>query len=141
MNTSIIIGIVFSLVGGLLLAIGLFIWIRTRTFINSSQETKGTVIRMLYSSDSDGSGYAPVFKFTTITGQSVEVAEKVYSNPPQFREGQVIDVLYDPQNPNRARVKKWSTLYFVPLLLGGMGVVFGGVGVLLLIFELINMFA
>ena len=141
MNTSIIIGIVFSLVGGLLLAIGLFIWIRTRSFINSSQETKGTVVRMLYSSDSDGSGYAPVFKFTTITGQSVEVAEKVYSNPPQFREGQVIDILYDPQNPYRARVKKWSTLYFVPLLLGGMGVVFGGIGVLLLIFEIINMFA
>ena len=141
MNTSIIIGIVFSLVGELLLVIGLFIWFRTRSFINSSQETKGTVVRMLYSSDSDGSGYAPVFKFTTITGQSVEVAEKVYSNPPQFREGQVIDILYDPQNPNRARVKKWSTLYFVPLLLGGMGVLFGGIGVLLLIFELINMFA
>ena len=140
MSAELIIGIVFSLVGLLLAAIGIFIWIRTQAFLSTAQETKGTVIRMVSSSSSEGGiSYAPVFKFTTIQGQVIEVEEKISSNPPQFQTGQVIDILYDPQDPNRARVKKWFNLYFVPLLLGGMGLIFGCVGVVLLIFQVIKL--
>ncbi len=141
MSSELIIGIVFSLVGLLLVAIGVFLLVRTRTFISTAQETKGTVIRMLSSSGSEGGTvYAPVFQFTTIQGQSIEVEEKVYSSPPQCSQGQVVDILYDPQDPSRARVKKWSSLYFVPLLLGGMGIAFGGIGIVLLIFKVIDLF-
>ena len=141
MSAELIIGIVFSLVGLLLAAIGIFIWIRTQAFLSTAQETKGTVIRMVSSSSSEGGiSYAPVFKFTTIQGQVIEVEEKISSNPPQFQTGQVIDILYDPQDPNRARVKKWFNLYFVPLLLGGMGLIFGCIGVVLLIFQVIKLF-
>ena len=141
MSSELIIGIVFSLVGLLLVAIGAFLLVRTKTFISTAQETKGTVIRMLSSSGSEGGTvYAPVFQFTTIQGQSIEVEEKVYSSPPQFSQGQVVDILYNPQDPSRARVKKWSSLYFVPLLLGGMGIAFGGIGIILLIFKVIDLF-
>jgi hypothetical protein len=140
MSTELIIGIVFGLVGGLLFVIGVFILIRTRAFISSSQETKGTVIRMLSSSGSEGGTvYAPVFRFTTIQGQAMEVEEKVYSNPPGFSVGEVVDILYDPQNPGNARAKKWSSLYFVPLLLSGMGAVFGGIGLVLLVVKVIDL--
>jgi hypothetical protein len=140
MSTELIIGTVFGLVGGLLFVIGVFLFIRTRMFISSSQEVKGTVIRMLSSSGSEGGTvYAPVFKFTTIQGQVMEVEEKVYSSPPGFSVGEVVDILYDPQNPGNARAKKWSSLYFVPLLLGGMGAVFGGIGVVLLVFKVIDL--
>ena len=139
MTANLIIGIVFPLVGLLLVAISVFIFVRTRSFIGSSQEVKGKVVRNVYRSSSDGGGYAPVFGFTTIDGRYVEVEDKLESNPPQFREGEVLDILYDPQNPSRARVKKWMNLYFTPLLLGGMGVIFGGVGVILLIFEILDL--
>lgn len=139
MSADLIIGIVFSLVGLLLAAIGAFIFFRTRAFISRSQEVKGTIVRMVYSSSSDGGGYSPVFRFNTIEGRSVEVADKLASNPPQFKEGEVVDVLYDPQDPSHARIKKWMNLYFAPLLLGGMGLIFGGVGVLLLVFELLDL--
>jgi hypothetical protein len=140
MSTELIIGVVFGLVGSLLFVIGIFIWIRTRTFISSSQEVKGTVIRMLSSSGSEGGTvYAPVFRFTTIQGQVVEVQEKVYSNPPGFSVGESVDILYDPQNPDKARPKKWSSLYFVPLLLSGMGAIFGCIGLVVLISKVINL--
>jgi hypothetical protein len=140
MSTELIIGIVFSLVGGLLLVVGVFLFIRTRAFVSSSQETKGTVIRMLSSSGSEGGTvYAPVFKFTTIQGQVIEVEEKVYSSPPGFSVGEVVDILYDPKNPGNARPKKWSSLYFVPLLLSGLGAVFGGIGVVVLVVKIINL--
>lgn len=141
MSADLIIGIVFSLVGLLLVAIGIFIWIRTRVFLSTAQEVKGTVVRMVYSHNSDGGGgYSPVYQFRTMEGQTIEVADGLSSNPPMFREGQVIDVLYDPSNPQKARIKKWLSLYFVSVLLGGMGLVFGGIGVILLIFKLIDLF-
>ena len=139
MSASLIIGIVFPLVGLLLIVIAVFILMRTRSFISSSQEVKGMVVRNVYRSSSEGGGYAPVFGFTTIDGQHVEVEDKLQSNPPQFREGAAVDILYDPQNPSRPRAKKWMNLYFVPALLCGMGLVFGGVGVILLIFEILDL--
>jgi hypothetical protein len=141
MSAELIIGIVFSLVGGLLAAIAVFILIRTRIFMSKAQEVKGTVIRMVYSHSSEGGGgYSPVYQFRTIAGQTIEAIDSMSSNPPMFKEGQVIDVLYDPENPQKARIKKWMSLYFVPLLLGGMGLIFGGVGVVLLIFQVIDRF-
>lgn len=141
MSDTLIVGIVFSLVGGLLAAIGVFILIRTRIFIGKAQEVKGTVIQMVYSRSSKGGGsYSPVYEFRTIDGQTIVVADSMSSNPPMFKEGQVIDVLYDPENPQKARIKKWLSLYFAPLLLGGMGLIFGGVGVALLIAQVLNRF-
>jgi hypothetical protein len=140
MSTELIIGVVFGLVGSLLFVIGIFIWIRTRAFVGSSQEVKGTVIRMLSSSGSEGGTvYAPVFRFTTIQGQVMEVEEKVYSNPPGFSVGESVDILYDPRNPSTARPKKWFSLYFVPLLLSGMGAIFACIGLVLLIFKVVSL--
>lgn len=141
MSAELIIGVVFSLVGLLLAAIAAFVLVRTRTFLGKAQEVKGTVVRLVYSSSSKGGGYSPVFRFKTIGGQSIEVSDNLRSNPPLFQEGQVVDILYDPENPHNARVKKWFSLYFVPLLLGGMGLIFGVIGVIMLAFQLMDRFA
>ena len=123
---------IMGLVGGILVLIGFVILMRTRSFMASAQQTKGTVIRMVSSSGSDGISYAPVFQFKSINGATIEVAEKLYSNPPQFKTGQEVDILYDPQDPQHARVNKGFNLYFTPALLGGMGLLFFGVGIILL---------
>ena len=140
MSAELIIGIVFSLVGMLLAAIAIFLFIRTRIFLSTAQEVKGTVVRMVYSHSSEGGGgYSPVYQFRTLEGQTIEAGDSMSSNPPMFHEGQVIDVLYDPRNPQKARIKKWMSLYFVSMLLGGMGLIFGGIGVVMLVFKLIDL--
>ncbi len=134
MSTDLTLGIVFSLVGGLLALIAVFLFIRTKNFMGKAQEVKGTVIEMVYSSGSDdGGGYAPVYQFNTLDGQSIEVHDNLSSNPPRFKVGQTIEVLYDPENPQKARIKKWMNLYFASVLLGVLGLVFGGVGLATLI--------
>lgn len=142
MSTELTIGIVFSLVGGLLAMIGVFLFIRTRIFISKAQKVKGTVIQMVYSRSSSssggGGGYAPVYQFRTVDGQTIVMHDSLSSNPPQFQVGQEIDILYDPANPQKARINKWMNLYFVSLLLGGMGLIFGGVGVVLLFGQLMD---
>lgn len=139
MPADFIIGIAFSLIGGVMALIAVFLFVRTRMFISNAQEVKGTVIRMMYSHSSEGGGgYSPVYQFKTIEGRLVEKQDSLSSNPPMFTEGQTIDVLYEPANPENARIKKWMSLYFLPLLLGGMGLIFGGIGVVLLIFRLLD---
>jgi hypothetical protein len=102
MGSNVIVGVVFVLVGGLLATIGLFLFIRTRMFISRAQEVKGTVIRMVYRHSSEGGGgYSPVYQFRAINGQMVEIQDSLSSNPPMFHEGQIIDVLYDPENPQK----------------------------------------
>ncbi len=134
MSDNLLPDLAFGALGFLLIGIAVFVWMRTRKFINEAQETKGTVIRMLSKRGSKGGTiYAPVFQFRTIDGRTIEVEESLYSKPPQFQEGQSVDILYDPQNPEKARVKKWMNLYFVPVVLGGMGGVFAGMGIVSLI--------
>lgn len=120
-------------VGILMVAMGVFLYVRTKNFVGRSQEAKGTVTQLAYESDSEGGGYYPVFQYTTLTGQMIEAAGNVRSNPPSHKLGEVIDVLYDPAKPKDARIKKSSALFFVPILLGGLGGVFFCLGVALFV--------
>jgi len=143
MSTDLTLGIVFSLVGGLLALIGVFLFIRTRIFIGKAQEVKGTVIQMVYSrtssSSGSGGGYAPIYQFKTLDGQNIVIQDSVSSNPPRFQVGQEIDVLYESGNPQKARINKWMNLYFAPVLLGGMGLIFGGVGIAIVFPQVLEM--
>jgi hypothetical protein len=123
------VGPIFAILGGLLLVIGLFFFMRIRRFLASAKEVKGTVIQMAYRSSSDsGGGYAAVYQFRTLDGKTIVAQDSLTTNPPRHKVGQELDVLYDPEDPNRAYIKSFMSLYFLPALLGGLGVVFGGVG-------------
>jgi hypothetical protein len=126
------VGVVSSLVGVLLLVIGIILGINTRMFAARAEQVKGTVDHNKFRHDSEGGGYAPVFQFKTTSGESIQFAGLVYSNPPQFHAGQEVDILYDPKNPKRARINKGTGLYFVPLLLVGIGLLFFGIGAVML---------
>ena len=143
MSDELTVGIVFSLVGGLLAVIGVFLFIRTRIFIGAAQNAKGTVIQMVYSrtssSSGSGGGYAPVYQFRTLDGQNIVIQDSLSSNPPRFQVGQEIDVLYESGNPQKARINKWMNLYFVPVLLGGLGLIFGVVGIVLVFPQVLKM--
>ena len=125
------INVVSSLVGALLLIVGIILWTNTRMFVARAQQVKGTVDHLKYRHGSDGQESAPVFKFKTLKGETIEFGSYIYSDPPEFMAGQVVDILYDPQNPQQARVNKGSNLYFLPLLLAGLGLLFLGTGVAL----------
>ena len=117
--------IIFSLVGGLLVLIGAFLFVRTRIFIGKAQKAKGKgkVIQMVYFPGENGGGYAPMYQFRTVDGQRIEILDELSTNPPRYQVGQEIDVLYEPGNPEKARINKWLYLYFVPVGLGWMGLI------------------
>ena len=74
--------------------------------------------------------YHPVYAFKTEDGQEITREDKLGSNPPAFKDGQEVQVLYSPRNPQRAKIKTFSGLYFTPSILFFMGAVFLGVDIL-----------
>lgn len=139
MNLNALFGLIPSCVGFFMIALGAFFYFRTKSFSEKAQEVKGTVTELAYDSDSEGSGYYTIFQFTTTSGQVIEKSGNIRSNPPAHQVGEVIDILYDPANPNDARIKKTSSLYFVPMLLSGMGIVFFCLGIFIFMLGLFGL--
>jgi hypothetical protein len=102
----------------------------TRTWIARAIEVPGSVIEMARVRDSDNTGYmfAPVVRFNTVEGNSVEFQSGFRSNPPAYRTGQTVSVLYDPAEPRSAAIRGFLTLWFMPMILGFIGSVFLMVG-------------
>jgi hypothetical protein len=66
-----------------------------------------TRVESVYNSSSEGSSYTyyPFIQFTTEYGESVEFRSNTGSNPPMYRSGDTVTVLYDPENPRaKARI-------------------------------------
>lgn len=129
--------IALGFVGLILLGIAFFLWTRTREFAASARPARATVVRLV--SDSEGA-VAPVFKFTASNGDVIEKHDGVYSSPPAYELGHVVDILYDPNHPQGARIAKTTSLYFAPLLLAVLGVIFIGTGLVWLGLRLLDVF-
>jgi len=133
-----IIGLIFFLIGLVLLVAGLLSYNFTQKFITNSEVTTGTVIDLVRgTSDSDNSGtvtyiYYPVVQFKTNNGSVIEFKSSVGSNPPSARKGDQVQVRYPEQDPYKARIDSFMQLWFVSIIVGGLGVVFAGIGRMML---------
>jgi hypothetical protein len=75
--------------------------------------------------------YSAVVEFQTADGGTIRWEESMASNPPVGRKGDQLLMKYDPANPSKARVAKATRMWFMPVLFGGLGALFFGVGVVL----------
>jgi hypothetical protein len=131
------IGIVFAVVGLAMLVIAIVVFSRTRRFLATAVSAQGTVTEMIQRTGKDREGrtstiWAPRVRFT-VSDQTIEFESKVGSSPPRYAEGQTVEVKYDPQDPNSARVAAASSMWLVPVLVGGIGVILLIVGLALAI--------
>ncbi len=122
---------IFGIVGfGMLIGCGLFI-ISTREFLAVAKGTDGSVVRLEYerSGSKSGGSYYPIVRFLLRTGETIEFSSSVGSNPPSYRRGEPVRVLYDPTAPESAEIDSFFSLWFAPILLGFLGSVFSAFGV------------
>lgn len=128
-------------VGGVFLPIGLGLlagasWMFNddRNFAHAAIAGNGTVVELVYSTDSDGDTTSrPVVDFTDRDGKSHRFTGKVGSNPPSFHEGERVAVLYNASSPGDARSDNFWDRHFGTALLGFMGTAFtlAGAGTLI----------
>ncbi len=130
MNALKLIGAIFLLGSILLLGAGGYSYHRTKKFLENSAAAKGTVVDLApRSSRSGGPTYAPVVRFKTERGETITTYGSLASSPPSYRRGEEVTVRYDPKNPCEVSIDSFFELWFLTMILLGIGAVFGMVGV------------
>ena len=121
--------LIFPAVGLVLIAVGAVVWARTRRFVAESFRVTGTVVGLSARRGSKGgTTYSPVVEFATREGAVRQFTDPVSSRPAGYSVGERVEVLYHYRDHDRARLASRFRLYFVPALLGFMGLIFAGVG-------------
>lgn len=120
---------IFLLIGLGMLGGAIYLYFDVRHAIAVAAVADGRVIAIEESRDSDGDyTYYPRVRFHAGTGQQIEFTGDVGSNPSGFAVGEAVRVCYDPSNPDDARIDTFMQLWFMPLLLGGIGTLFSLMG-------------
>jgi hypothetical protein len=95
---------------------------RERAFARSAAQAPGMVIgfqRRLPRGSANRSGSQsydfPVVRYTKQAGQTVEFASRSATRPRVVREGQAVNVLYDPAAPQRVRIASDCLQYRLPV--------------------------
>ena len=132
-----VIALLLVLLGALLLAgAGYAAW-REIAFRRIAVETDGRVTELIRGSgsrDSQGRSsvtYRPAFVFSLPSGKEIRAEGTVASDPPCCRVGDRVRVRYDPARPEHAAITGFMQSWLVATILGGMGVIFLGLGLVM----------
>src|SRR6266542_2013732 len=113
---------VAALLAGLLLRLALYLYRRQKRFLRRAVEVTGVVVAFRAGSSGEGGTMQhPVVKFRTKGGEVVEFASPYGQNPPAYRVGQRVPVLYDPGRPAAAALRSFASLWLGCLVAGLLG--------------------
>lgn len=134
MKVQKIIGLIFGILGAVLLGVALFFFNETTQFMNKAHHAEGVVIEF-----SDFGNYAgpgkPVIRFETEEGLIIRFTSPVQSNPSPYKIEDSVEVLYLPEYPQDARINGIAEIWLFPIIFGSIGGPFFITGaVLILIF-------
>ncbi|MFE2989612.1 DUF3592 domain-containing protein [Streptomyces sp. NPDC059262] len=132
--------IAFGLIafGTLFFAIGAIVGGVSISFVTDAERAKGTVVALEWSGgsvsssrksrQSSGPTAHPVVEFTPAGGSPTTFRSSMGSNPPAYDEGERVDVLYRADDPQDAKIDGFVSLWLIPLIFCGIGVLIAGVG-------------
>ncbi len=114
--------ILFGLVGiGLILLAG---WMVSRdpAFSHSHISAPGQVVDLKRSQSGNGvASYRPVVVFRDVSGVERQFVGGIGANPPDYRKGEAVAVLYDPAAPDAAVINSLSQRLMGPVLSAALG--------------------
>jgi len=114
--------ILFAVVGLGLIAIAIALALSTRGFVRRASRAEGVVVGL-----NAGESH-PEIEFTPASGPRVSFSQGGFISG--YKQGRRVEVLYDADRPARtARVNAPGALWFVPVLLGALGIAFLCAGV------------
>jgi hypothetical protein len=124
--------------GALFLVIGLILAGVSVSFLAGAERARGTVVALEWRNDhsgvsrgkrvDDGPVAYPVVEFTSADGTRTTFRDSTGSSPPAYEEGERVEVLYRAGSPEDARINGFASLWLLPLVFGGIGMVVAGIG-------------
>lgn len=116
---------VVLLLGGSLIAGGGYMWNRTGALLHSGVRAEGEVTSLEASRGANSTSYYPHIAFVGQDGARHSFKDGIGSNPPLYKVGEKLHVIYDPTHPDRAMVDRgiWNRLIPWGLIAGGLGII------------------
>lgn len=128
---------ILLMIGGIFTAAGTAAgWRSLQFLVQEGSRAEGRVVRML----SDDGSSKPVVMYT-VAGQEYELIGTIGTSPPAFRVGEVVTVIYRPNEPSYAVIDSFVERWLFALIFGGIGVLLGSIGLLILLFKFFSLFA
>jgi len=95
-------------------------FIRTQNLINHWLSAKGTVIETTFRTGRANTRYT-IIKFQTPDGKFIKFTSTTNYYYGAYKDGETVDVLYNPQDPKDARLNSFNGLWAVTIGLCMMG--------------------
>jgi len=101
-------------------------FLRVRAFLERATTTVGVVAALEEEIEHERDGtvtyFYPVVRFQ-VAGKEVEFRSNVGSNRPGYRAGQQVPVVYEPGQPEAAKIRSFFQLWTLPLALASIGAI------------------
>lgn len=117
---------------GLLIASGLAagaiaLIVRTYKWRKNAVAVEGEIVEFGSLGSGTGSTLAPVIEFSTREGETIRFKNNTKTMFDSFSVGDRLPVVYEPGNPERAKIDRIGHLYSLPILIGIVAIAAAGV--------------
>ena len=119
---------IFIAVSLCLLVITLFLFGSNRSFLSHAQHTQGVVEELVLWNSGDSPVYKPRVRFQAADGRDVTFVSSFGKDPPGYKRGDLVDVVYLPGNPENARIRSFFASWGGTLIVGTLATVFLAIG-------------
>ncbi|MBO9315431.1 MAG: DUF3592 domain-containing protein [Chloroflexus sp.] len=113
---ALLIGLTFTVVGLVLLFIGLFWLNATSERLKRMIDGTGTVVEVTRRRIGDDINYYPRIEFQTQTGETFQFESNTGGSSTSYRVGDQVLILYDPQMPQDATINSWYEIWLPPIV-------------------------
>lgn len=97
--------------GIILLYVALQHYTKTNKLISRGVKTTATVTRLIEIDGDDGYTYKAVFEFEGRNSTNYQLTSAVSSNPPMYKIGDRVKVVYNPNDPEEVKMVSFWGLY------------------------------
>jgi hypothetical protein len=123
-----------SIVGIAMLISSVALYFSTQNYLSVVERAEGTVIGFTKRAASrmfggGGVTYAPVVRFRTIQGETIEIRGPYGRSPPTYQRGEQVRVLYNAANPETAKIENFFNLWGYSSFFGFIGLISSIIGV------------
>jgi hypothetical protein len=123
-NVLRLIALAFTAIALILGAAGGIIALSRTIFLERAAVADGVVAEMLPAGARHGVPQRPRIEFTTPDAVTRTLVSGIKTWPPRYARGDRVTVFYDPKRPAHAYPDSGFDLWFVPILVGGLGAAF-----------------
>ena len=114
-------GITF-LVGIGLIGASFYVFSSKMALLKHGEVTTATVVEVKRITDSDGYSYRPVYRYVTRANEVLTHEPNYSSNPSNWEVGEVIQAVYDPNDPAEVTILTYFGTFGVSAILLAVGV-------------------